>query len=44
MNVLVACEESQGREPRVWKMGKGKSVERSKTYEGVAMAMADQWG
>jgi site-specific DNA-cytosine methylase len=42
--ILMPTNVVEGREPRVWKMGKGKSVERSKTYEGVAMAMADQWG
>ena len=35
-----------GREQRVWKMppGHGRSIERSKTYLGIAKAMADQWG
>ena len=36
----------EGREQRVWKLGpspdRGKI--RSKTYKGVAIAMADQWG
>ena len=35
-----------GREPRVWKMAPGPDRKRlrSKTYEGIAMAMAEQWG
>lgn len=35
-----------GREQRVWKMGpsKHRSIERSKTYHGIAKAMACQWG
>lgn len=36
----------EGREGKVWKMppSKDRSKLRSKTYEGVAKAMADQWG
>ena len=36
----------EGREQRVWKMppGLNRAKERSKTYEGVAKAMAEQWG
>lgn len=35
-----------GREQRIWKMPPGpeRAKERSKTYEGIAKAMADQWG
>ena len=35
-----------GREQRVWRMPPGpeRAKERSKTYEGIAKAMADQWG
>lgn len=36
----------EGREPRIWKMApsKDRSKERSKTYEGIATAFAEQWG
>ena len=36
----------EGREPKVWKMApsKDKSKLRSKTYKGIAEAMASQWG
>lgn len=34
----------KGRDPKVWKMGSGHSKERSKTYIGIAEAMASQWG
>ena len=36
----------EGRETRVWKMGETKDRwrKRSKTYTGIAQAMADQWG
>jgi len=35
-----------GRENRVWKMGPSptRKRDRSKTYQGVASAMAEQWG
>ena len=34
-----------GREPKVWMMsGKDRCKERSRTYQGVADAMAQQWG
>ncbi len=38
-----------GREARVWKMSRTKDPEvrraaRSKTYPGIAAAMAEQWG
>ena len=36
----------KGREQRIWKMGpsKDRAKERSKTYSGIAFAMAEQWG
>ena len=36
----------EGREPRVWKMppSEDRWKERSKTYQGIADAMAEQWG
>jgi len=36
----------EGREQRIWKMGPGKNRarDRSKTYPGIADAMASQWG
>ena len=35
-----------GREQRIWRMPPGpkRAKERSKTYEGIAKAMAEQWG
>lgn len=35
-----------GREHRIWRMPPGpeRAKERSKTYEGIAKAMAEQWG
>lgn len=35
-----------GREPRIWRMppGKDRAKERSKTFPGIAKAMAEQWG
>lgn len=35
----------EGREQRIWKMqpGPNRAKERSKTFEGIAKAMADQW-
>lgn len=35
-----------GREQRIWKMppGKDRQKERSKTFQGIANAMAEQWG
>lgn len=35
-----------GREQRIWKMAPGpdRARERSKTFSGIAKAMADQWG
>jgi len=36
----------EGREPRVWKMGPSpnRARDRSRTYPGIAEAMAEQWG
>ncbi len=36
----------EGREQKVWKMGpsKTRARDRSETYQGIADAMADQWG
>jgi hypothetical protein len=36
----------EGREQRIWKMppSKDRWKLRSKTYDGIAAAMADQWG
>ena len=55
MKILVACEESQevctafrkrGREQKCWKLppSKERAKLRSKTYHGIAEAMAEQWG
>lgn len=43
---LVPTEIVDGREQRVWKMppSKDRAKLRSKTYRGIAKAMADQWG
>lgn len=36
----------EGREQRIWKMppGENRWKERSRTFEGIAQAMANQWG
>lgn len=36
----------EGREQRIWKMppGPNRARERSRTFQGIAEAMADQWG
>jgi hypothetical protein len=36
----------EGREARIWKMPPSpeRERERSRTYQGIADAMADQWG
>lgn len=36
----------EGREGKVWKMppGPNRAKDRSRTYSGIAQAMADQWG
>ena len=43
---LVPTNIVEGREARVWKMSPSpeRSRLRSRTYEGIARAMADQWG
>lgn len=44
--ILHPTEIVEGREQRIWKMppGKNRAKERSKTFPGIAQAMADQWG
>lgn len=43
---LVPTNIVEGREQRIWKMAPcpERSKMRSKTYEGIAKAMAEQWG
>lgn len=43
---IQATEIVEGREPRIHKMppGPNRWKERSTTYQGIANAMADQWG
>lgn len=43
---LVPTDVVEGREPRIWRMAPGpdRARERSRTYPGIAAAMADQWG
>jgi hypothetical protein len=43
---LVPSNIVEGREARVWKMppGVNRWKERSRTFPGIAAAMADQWG
>lgn len=43
---LVPTDIVSGREQRIWKMppSKDRSKLRSKTYPGIAKAMAEQWG
>lgn len=43
---LAPTQIVEGREQRVWKMPPGpeRAKERSKTFQGVADAMAEQWG
>jgi len=43
---LVPTDIVEGREPRVHRMppGPNRWKERSRTYQGIADAMADQWG
>lgn len=43
---LQPTDVVEGREQRVWKMGPSPDrwKERSKTFPGIAAAMADQWG
>lgn len=42
---LIPTDIVHGRDQRIWKMSPGpeRSKERSKTFEGIAKAMADQW-
>lgn len=46
LSPLVPTDIVEGREQRVWKMppGPNRARERSKTYAGIASAMAEQWG
>lgn len=46
LHPLQPTEIVEGREPRVWKMppSKERAKLRSKTYPGIARAMAEQWG
>lgn len=43
---LIPTNIVEGREQRVWKMSPGpeRAKERSKTFPGIAKAMAEQWG
>ena len=43
---LVPTDVVDGREQRVWRMppGPNRKRDRSKTYAGIAAAIADQWG
>lgn len=43
---LIPTNIVDGREQRIWKMppGKDRAKMRSKTYPGIAKAMAEQWG
>lgn len=43
---LLPTKIVEGREQRVWKLspGPGRAKERSKTFPGIAKAMAEQWG
>jgi site-specific DNA-cytosine methylase len=44
--LLIPSNIVDGREQRVWKMGPSPTrwMERSRTYQGIANAMAQQWG
>lgn len=44
--LLVPTDIVPGREQRIWKMppGPDRAKERSKTFPGIAQAMAEQWG
>ena len=44
--LLTPTQIAEGREQRVWRMppGPDRAKERSKTFPGVAKAMAEQWG
>jgi hypothetical protein len=43
---LVPTDIVEGREQRIWKMppSKDRAMLRSITYQGIANAMAQQWG
>ena len=43
---LIPTDIVDGREARIWKMAPGpnRAKERSKTFPGIARAMAEQWG
>ena len=43
---LIPTNIVEGREQRIWKMGPSPDrwKERSKTFSGIAQAMAEQWG
>jgi len=43
---LIPTNIVDGREQRIWKMspGEDRAKNRSKTYPGIAKAMAEQWG
>lgn len=44
--MLESTNEVPGRENKIWKMKPGPEISklRSKTYSGIAKAMAEQWG
>jgi hypothetical protein len=44
--LLTPTDIVDGREQRIWRMGPSetRAIERSKTYPGIAEAMASQWG
>jgi hypothetical protein len=44
--LLIPSNTVEGREQRVWKMppSKNRKKNRSKTFPGIAKAMAEQWG
>lgn len=44
--LLIPTDIVDGRESRVWKMGPSctRKRDRSKTFQGIASAMAEQWG
>lgn len=44
--LLVPTDIVEGREQRIWRMppGPNRAKERSKTFPGIAKAMAQQWG
>jgi hypothetical protein len=44
--LLVPTDVVEGREQRIWKMAPGENrwKERSRTFTGIAQAMAQQWG